>query len=732
MLVFGTQMCLVTLLFVSIELVILFYLGIHKLTRPDDKTANLNIVLIALLLTYNVTGGLLPDPKLPGSFFIQEVIAYATGFITPCYFPYYVYHAFGLKQLKFHAYKGVYLFLVLPYLIFVSVFAITGNLKKTEHLLILPVLYAIWVIVSLIKAIEKKYRHDFNSKESKSEITVLLLSITPWIGLPVITYFDLGQSVEALITNLGFLLLFGLQAKRNIKSVRTEHKKLLESEKRLQRWNIDLREQVKIRTTQLEKVNEQRVNNFINLVHEIKTPLTLVKNYLDDYVGRHLDSDEISIIQAGVDKLISDVVNLFDVHRFTKGIGVYNHAQVSDFSHILKQNMLFFEHYTFQNEITCEKDIENDISIKADPNAINRIINNLIENAIKFSAAGGVVKVTLRGTEDKIFFIVEDNGIGIDPEKQRKIFEPYFQISHKTTSLQGMGLGLPIVKKILDNLKADITIGSNPALNRGTKITVSLDRYNVQESDTLHRESIRLNSTRYDLSDYNISENPFDKHKKSVFVVEDSKAMLHFLSVKLVDCYNVFHALNGAEALKKLPGLPAVPDVILLDVMMDKMDGFHFAKIISNQARYNHIPVIFLTAKSTAGDKLRGLRLGAIDYIAKPFSLELLKCKIENILNNADRKYWSIVNNSFFNHDAHNDHGWSLAKGFLDFNQTCRLHGLTNRETEIADLLKQGKSYKLIADALYISEKTVGKHIEHIFTKMGASNKMELFNRLLR
>ena len=128
MLVFGTQMHIVTFIFVSIEIVIFFYLGIFRLARPDDKNATLNLVLIFLLLTYNVTGGLLPDPKLPGSNFLQNRIAYATGFITPCYFPYYVYKAFGLTKLKFHAYRGVYLFLILPCL-FVMVFWFTGDLK---------------------------------------------------------------------------------------------------------------------------------------------------------------------------------------------------------------------------------------------------------------------------------------------------------------------------------------------------------------------------------------------------------------------------------------------------------------------------------------------------------------------------------------------------------------------------------------------------------------------------
>ena len=103
MLLPGTQMHVVTFVFVCIEIVILFYLIIYKLSRPGDNTAILNIILISLLILYNVTGGLLPDPNLPGSVFIQNDIAYATGFITPCFFPYYVYKAFGLQKMRFHA-----------------------------------------------------------------------------------------------------------------------------------------------------------------------------------------------------------------------------------------------------------------------------------------------------------------------------------------------------------------------------------------------------------------------------------------------------------------------------------------------------------------------------------------------------------------------------------------------------------------------------------------------------
>ena len=275
MLLPGTQMHIVTFIFVCIEIVIFFYLVIYRLARPDDKTAFLNIVLISLLITYNVTGGLLPDPNLPGSVLFQEIIAYATGFIVPCYFPYYVYKAFGLEKMKFQAYEGVFLFLMLPYFLFVVVYSATNHLEIAKNLLVLPVLYALWIIYSLTKAIKYKYGNNFSSKESKEEATVLLLSLTPWIGLPIVTYFDLSQAAEASITNPGFLLLLSLQVNRHIKQSRTEHQRLIDSELRLLNWNTNLQIEVDKKTRKLERINEQQTITFVNLAHETKTPLTL-------------------------------------------------------------------------------------------------------------------------------------------------------------------------------------------------------------------------------------------------------------------------------------------------------------------------------------------------------------------------------------------------------------------------------------------------------------------------
>lgn len=253
-------MHLITFLFICIETVILFYLLIYRLARQDDKNTWLNIILIAVLILYNITGGLFPDSNLLGSYYLQTSIAYATGFITPCYFPYYVYHAFDLQKMRFHAYKGVFIFLMFPYIIFVILFVASGKIEEAKKLLIIPTAYALWVIVTLVKSVKHKYKNVFSSGDAKEEMIVTFFSLTPWVALPLIDYFNIGQAAEAVTTNTGFLLLLALQLKQHITKLRNEHQRLIESEESLRNWNEKLKEEVDKRTKELERLSmEERI-----------------------------------------------------------------------------------------------------------------------------------------------------------------------------------------------------------------------------------------------------------------------------------------------------------------------------------------------------------------------------------------------------------------------------------------------------------------------------------------
>lgn len=262
MLIPGTEMHLATFCFICVELVILSCLCIYRLARKEDKRIRLDIFLCIFLLLYNITGGLLPDPKLPGGFFVQEAIAYATGFLTPCYFPYYAYKSFRLEKMHFHAFYGIFIFLVLPYFAFLAILKITGDLNFANEVLIVPVLYSIWVLSSVYRAVRFKYGTEFNSSESREELVILMFCLSPWIGLPIITYFNLNQTAEAITTNTGFLLLLALHIKQMISKLRMEYLRLIDSERNLTDWNKILQQEVEKRTKEIENLTREEKFKF--------------------------------------------------------------------------------------------------------------------------------------------------------------------------------------------------------------------------------------------------------------------------------------------------------------------------------------------------------------------------------------------------------------------------------------------------------------------------------------
>lgn len=732
MLLPGTQMHIVTFAFACVETVIFFCLLIYKFARPDDKTAVLDLWLIFLLLTYNVSGGLLPDPNLPGSEFIQEVIAYGTGFITPSYFPYYVYKGFGLRKMKFHAFRGVYICLIVPFMLFVTVYAVSGKLSVAMNLLILPVLYAIWVINSLVKALKFKYSGNFSTRESKEELIGLLLSLTPWVSLPAIVYFDLGQVIEASVTNTGFLLLLSLHLKNHISIFRKEHQRLIQSETQLMNWNNTLQEEVDKRTSELSKITEQRTNTLVNLAHETKTPLTLIDNYLEEYIAKNGNADELSVVKRSLWKITTDISNIFDLERLNRGMSLYHHNQVTNFTELINDNLTLFANYAKKAGVILGASTEKDLLVKADPLAINRIVTNLVENSIKYSLDGGSVNISLERDGDKIVFSVRDTGIGITPDMHRKIFEPYFQLNNPKRSNQGMGLGLPIVQKVIKELSGEIFVESDPRKGRGTKVIVKLRRHNlsrVEEVASIANLEVKIKDIG--IERLNIIQVDHDEGKKTILLVEDNISMVNYLQKKLVEKYNIIVTLNGSEALRVLhtPGYDI--DLIVSDVMMDKIDGFSFLRIISDNAAFSHIPFLFLSAKSTISDKLNGLRLGAIDFIQKPFSLQELMQKIESVLIHEERHKAAVLSRALEQLRSVKGTKTSDVGTVSDrFDVNCQVYQLTDREKEVARLIFDGLSYKEIGQKLFIAEKTVKTHIQNIYEKVKVNSKVELINKL--
>jgi DNA-binding CsgD family transcriptional regulator len=229
MLVFGTQIHLVTFIFILLETAMLIFQFFYYLFRPQDMQRKWYLILLALMLFYNITGGLFPDSKINIPLDIQEMTAYGTGFLMASYFPYYFYKAFDLKSIRWHALFGVPLFLFLPYVIFfVFDYAINGNLKlDIRYGMIVPFIYAFVLLWVIFKAIHEKHNIETNHNQYFEEI-VMYAAVTPWASLAFFGMVESSQLVEVICTNTGIIGITFLFIWKSIKRAREEYARLQE------------------------------------------------------------------------------------------------------------------------------------------------------------------------------------------------------------------------------------------------------------------------------------------------------------------------------------------------------------------------------------------------------------------------------------------------------------------------------------------------------------------------
>jgi signal transduction histidine kinase/DNA-binding NarL/FixJ family response regulator len=728
---YNIQLNPVIFVIMLLEVIIFSHQLLSWLARPQEKDRLWHIIVVALLILYNLAENLIvmPDPHIPLPTTLQVIINQGFGYVVTAYMPLYCYHTMNFDRLGFHRKYG-FLFIIIPAVVgFGIYYPLSLDLQGTlDYVYMTTGAYAIVALTATARAIYLQYREDRN-RAAFVERWWIFAALVFWCTSPVIGLV-LGQPnwVVGVFNNVVFLLLNFLLMRQTVRKSRQEYRQLQES-------NISLAQRVKERTIQLEKSNEQRTNAFVNLVHETKTPITLMNNYLEEYIQKYGANEDLIVVKRNLDKLNNDISNLFDLERYNKGLGIYNYVQVINFSQILEDNLVLYRSYCQKKNLALTEYIAKNVYIKADPEAISRVINNLVENAIKYTDRGGKINVVLEESEDgRIRFSVDDTGIGIQPDQHGKVFEPYYQINTQKRSMQGMGLGLPIVKKIVDGLQGDVVIDSNPQRRQGTCIAVLLERYVLSEDEMV---TSNYNARKYsglEMEGFDLPDTDYDERKQTILLVEDNNAMLRYLFKKLSERYNVCVALNGNEAMKKFRTYPVPPDLIISDVMMDKVDGFKFARIISENPDYNHIPFIFLSAKFSNKDRSQGLKLGALDYIQKPFRTEELIQKINSVLENAARQKRSLLNNTIRALKIMNNQQGGFREKEEEptngFEQNCSSYNLTAREIDIARLICEGHSYKVLGDTLFISERTVKKHVQNIFEKVGVSNKVQLINKL--
>lgn len=238
MLVFNSEMHLVTLVTIVIECFFLFYQIIHYLSWPDDRSRFWYLILLFLLIFYNVSGGLFPDPDFKWMPMVwQNIIAYGGGFLMASYFPFFFYRGFGLARLKWHALVGVPMFLLLPYLVvFCFVYPSTGDLERAIFWgMPVPFIYSVVLICVILAAVREMSREEQQdgAYNTRFELFAVYFAVVPWALMSLFSLFQVTQWVEVLVTNLGFLLTTFIFIARSIRADKADKLRRLELENKV-------------------------------------------------------------------------------------------------------------------------------------------------------------------------------------------------------------------------------------------------------------------------------------------------------------------------------------------------------------------------------------------------------------------------------------------------------------------------------------------------------------------
>jgi len=235
MLVFNSEMHLITLLFILLELMVFSVQLYRYLMWPDDKRCVGYLILLLLLMSYNLTGGLFPDPEIRFiSLTVQNMLAYGSGFLMAAYFPFYFYKSFDLVTLKFHACYGAPLFLLLPYLVFfVLIYQLLGDLEfAIDYGLVVPCCYSPVLLFSMFRAVQiKQSDHSVPEKPYKGlEIHMIYWAVSPWVFMCLFAYLAVPQWIEVIFTNFGFVINGMLFLHRSGRHERLEKLRLMEKD----------------------------------------------------------------------------------------------------------------------------------------------------------------------------------------------------------------------------------------------------------------------------------------------------------------------------------------------------------------------------------------------------------------------------------------------------------------------------------------------------------------------
>jgi signal transduction histidine kinase/DNA-binding response OmpR family regulator len=391
-----------------------------------------------------------------------------------------------------------------------------------------------------------------------------------------------------------------------------------------------LKQALELEQVEAEKLKEldgMKSRFFANISHEFRTPLTLILGPLDKLLTKTDDNEciqSLNVMQRNARRLQRLINQLLNLSKLEAGemkliAGERNiinlvRGYVHSFESLAKQKNIRLK-FTSDDERTL---------IYVDNDKIEKILYNLLSNAFKFTPEGGEISVSVlthpvkpiykEGTKGGVNIIVADTGPGIPPDKVKHVFDRFYQANNGYSGDQeGTGIGLALTQELVKLHHGDIFVESKEG--KGTTLVPEIQ---LPEHDQLQE------------SDQAKDGMPEDDARPLLLIVEDNDDLRSYIRSYLDDEYRIHEAVDGELGLQS--AIKKVPDLIISDVMMPKMDGYQLCRKLKSDERTSHIPVIMLTAKAAREDKLEGLEIGADDFLTKPFDPAELQVRIKNLI----------------------------------------------------------------------------------------------------
>ena len=439
-------------------------------------------------------------------------------------------------------------------------------------------------------------------------------------------------------------------------------------------WGFQLRKQLaKAETLRLKGLDKVKTRLYTNITHEFRTPLTII-NGTTTQLKQKVNYDnrlELDRIHRNGEQLLDLVNQMLDLTKLEDGkLGLYMvHGDVVQFLNYLYAS---FRSLATSKGISWEFQADTaDILMDFDSEKLRQIVSNLLSNALKFTAPGGSVLLSVdvehernQGGDNRLLsknkhatsylrIKVTDTGIGIAPDQLDKVFSRFYQVDNSSTKAgEGSGIGLTLSKELVNLLGGQIGVKSQ--VEKGSEFFVVLPikrestiPFEWKEKDQKLSDNL-ISNVLESKKETSLSQQEQELNRPQLLLIDDNKDVLAYFQLLLQDHYALTTAKHGKEGLDFVH--KEMPDLIICDVMMPEMDGFQFCRTLKEDVSTCHIPIILLTAKADMDSRLEGIEYGADIYLSKPVVEKELKIWIRKLLQNRERLKQFYTSGPFFKH----------------------------------------------------------------------------------